>query len=191
MYSWLTCFGADRQSDTDRRRSAVQNESDKEFFCGCIRQYEGDLHAVAYSILRNETDTADVIQDAILKAYTKLDTLRNRDQFKPWILRIVHYTAITYLRGQHHTVELEEQGDLPCEDFSEDTDTKLTVWQYVQRLKHPYRMVIILFYYKNYSVRQIGKITSASEVTVRQQLARGRKLLAEMMDREDFYHGSN
>lgn len=162
-------------------------QTNREFFCDAVRMYEKDLYAVAFSVVRNEQDAADVIQDAVLKAYSKLDTLRNREQVKPWLLKIVHHTAVSFLRSRSKEQLFAEQDDMPCSDFSPQTDTKLTVWDYVQQLKLPYRMVLILFYYQNYSVQDIAKITATPAPAVRQQLSRGRKMLAGVMKKEDFY----
>lgn len=165
-------------------------QTNREFFCDAIRMYEKDLYAVAFSILKNEQDTADVLQDSILKAYSKLDTLRDREQVKPWILRIVHHTSVSFLRSRAREQLFAESEEPMCDDFTPHTDTELTVWDYVQQLKCPYRSAIILFYYRNYSVRDIARITAVSEAAVRQQLARGRKMLAAMMNKEDFYEAT-
>ena len=71
---------------------------EKEFFCECIRQHEKSMYALAFSILKNENDAADIMQEAILKAYCNMDNLRDKRKFKSWILSIVHNTAIEFLR---------------------------------------------------------------------------------------------
>lgn len=144
------------------------------------------MYALAFGILKNEDDAADVIQDAILKAYCNLDTLRDRKQFRPWIMRIVHNTSMDFLRKNRSTEDFELQGEIPDPTPSVDPETKLTVWEAIQKLSLPYRTVIILFYYKSYSVQQISDITSAPAAAVRQQLSRGRKMLAKLLNKEDF-----
>ena len=160
--------------------------TDKEFFCAQISQCEKRMYPLAYGILKNPDDAADAVQDAVIKAYTSLHTLRSRSQFSPWILRIVHNTAISQLRRQADTEDLDAQWDLAAQEHSVDTETKLTVWDAIQKLRLPYRLVIILFYYDNCSVEQICKITSTPATVVRQQLTRGRKMLAAMLNKEDF-----
>ena len=67
-----------------------------------------------------------------------------------------------------------------------DKETKLTIWEAIQKLKFPYQTVIILFYYNGYSAEQISEVTATSVVNVRQQLSRGRKMLAKLLNKEDF-----
>ena len=61
----------------------------KELFCENIRQCEKSMYALAYGIGKNEHDAADVIQEAILKAYCNYTGLRNSKKFKQWILQIL------------------------------------------------------------------------------------------------------
>ena len=159
---------------------------EKEFFCECIRQHEKSMYALAFSILKNENDAADIMQEAILKAYCNMDNLRDKKKFKSWILSIVHNTAIEFLRKHRETVDIEDQWGISAPEPPIDMAAKLTVWEAVQKLKPPYRTVVVLFYYDNLSIQKISDITSTSAVTVRQQLSRARKMLAKLLSKEDF-----
>lgn len=159
---------------------------EKEYFCQGIRQCESGMYTLALGILRNEADAADVMQDAIMKAYCNLEHLKDRNKFRPWILSIVHNTAIEYIRKRRDTMDVDELYDLSASSSSVDTETQISVWDAIQKLKLPYRTVIILFYYEDYSVRQIAEITHTSAITIKQQLSRGRKMLAQLLRKEDF-----
>ncbi len=159
---------------------------EREYFCDCVRQCEKGMYALAYGILKNEEDAADIMQESIMKAYCNLDTLRDKKKFKPWMMSIVHNTAIEFVKKQKPTVDIETQWDLAEEESTIDAEAKLTVWEAVQKLKLPYRTIVVLFYYENCSVRQIADITSASEPAVRQQLLRARKMLTKLLNKEDF-----
>lgn len=159
----------------------------KQEFSQHIHDNQNTMYALAYGIVKNQEDAADVVQDTILKAYTSLESLRNPARFKPWIMRIVHNTAIAFLRGRRETEDLDEQYDLSAPEPGMDRETKITVWEAVNGLKLPYRLVLILFYYEGCSVSQIASITTTPETAVRQQLSRGRRLLAGLLNREDFF----
>ena len=160
--------------------------TEKEYFCERIHECEGSMYALAYSILKNEADAADAMQDAILKAYSNLAQLKDRDKFRSWILSIVHNTAIAYIRRRKDTVDIEEREDLASPEPTMDPAARMTVREAVEKLKLPYRTVILLFYYEEYSVRQIAEVMRASEIAVKQQLSRGRKMLAKLLNKEDF-----
>ena len=160
--------------------------SDKEYFTENIRQCEKGMYTLALGILKNETDTADVMQEAMMKAYCNLHQLKDRDKFRSWILSIVHNTAIEYIRNRRDTTDIDELYDLSSPSASVDTETQLSVWDAIQQLKLPYRTTIILFYYENYTVRQIAEVTHTSAFAIKQQLSRGRKMLAQLLHKEDY-----
>ena len=160
---------------------------DREYFAKLIVEHEKSMYAAAYSVLKNDSDIADAVQDAIVKAYLNFASLKNRDKFKPWIMKIVHNTAVGYIRRRHDEVDIDTQAEiLPDTSRPSDTETEITVRQAVNRLSSPFREVIVLFYYESCSVREIAGITNRPEATVRVQLLRGRKMLAEFLKKEDF-----
>ena len=159
---------------------------ERTYFCDCVRQHEKSMYALAYSILKNEEDAADIMQEAILKAYCNLDHLRDKKKFKSWILSIVHNTAIESLRKHHETVDIDEQWGLSAPEAKVDPAAKITLWEAVQKLKQPYRTVVILFYYDDLPILKISEVTSTPSSTVRQQLFRARKMLAGLLNKEDF-----
>jgi len=158
----------------------------KEQFCQYIREYETAMYVLAKGIVKNDADVADVIQESVLKAYTNFDTLKDKDKFKAWILRIVHNTAVDFIKMQREILDSESTEQVAMNESSIDKETKLTVWEAIQKLKFPYQTVIILYYYNGYSTEQISEITSTSVVNIRKQLSRGRKMLANLLNEEDF-----
>lgn len=159
--------------------------TDKEAFCENVRLCERAMYALAFSVVKNESDAAEVISESLYRAYKNMHTLKNMSSFKPWILRIVHNTAVELIRKNSKIIPMNELEDA-CDDSCEnEMATRLTVKNAVDRLKQPYRTVVVLFYYENLSVSKIAQITGANVVSVRQQLSRARKMLRETL-KEDF-----
>ena len=160
--------------------------STKEQFCKSIHECEKAMYLLAKGIVKNDTDVADVMQESILKAYLNYDFLNDKEKFKPWIMRIVHNTAIDFIKKQREILDSETTEQIVIAESNIDKETKLTVWEAVQKLNFPYQTVIVLYYYNGYSTEQISEITSTSVVNIRQQLSRGRKMLAKLLNEEDF-----
>ena len=159
--------------------------TDKEAFCENVRLCERAMYALAFSVVKNESDAAEVISESLYRAYKNMHTLKNMNSFKPWILRIVHNTAVELIRKNFKIIPMNELEDA-CDDSCEnEMATRLTVKNAVDRLKQPYRTVVVLLYYENLSVSKIAQITGANVVSVRQQLSRARKMLRETL-KEDF-----
>ena len=156
----------------------------KDEFCRQIRIYEQAMYSLAFSVLKNDTDVGEVISEAIYRAYKNLDTLKNIEVFKCWILKIVHNTAVDYIRKRSKILFLDE-ANLVSDMCETSLVTKISLKDALNRLKQPYRTVIILFYYEDLSISQISKIIATPTANVKQRLARARKQLKEIL-KEDF-----
>ena len=160
---------------------------DQDKFCENIKLCEKAMYFLAYSLVRNEEDAADVVSDAILKAYASLEKLRNTNHFKTWILSIVHNCAVELLRKNKNVIDIEQVGDIEDKISNRDIETVITLKEAADKLKNPYREVVILFYYENLPTDNIAKIMKSNVFTVRQQLSRARKQLKQVL-KEDFYN---
>ena len=81
---------------------------DKDTFCEQIRLHEKAMYYLAFSLVQNEADAADVIGEAILRAYKNIDGLKSEKAFKPWLLKIIHNTAVEYIRKNAKTISSQE-----------------------------------------------------------------------------------
>ena len=93
--------------------------TDKDTFCDQIRLQERAMYYLAFSIVKNEADATEVISEAIFRAYKNLDTLKNIQAFKPWILRIVHNTAAEFIRKNSKTISFDEVAKRLGDKFDE------------------------------------------------------------------------
>ena len=159
--------------------------TDKDTFCENIRLCEKAMYSLAFSIVRNESDAGEIISESIYRAYKSIDTLKNDNAFKSWILSIVHNTAIEMIRKNSKIIPMEETPEIVDDNSENEITTKIALREAVNHLKQPYRTVIVLFYYENLSISKIAQITSTNVVAVKKQLSRGRKMLREIL-KEDF-----
>ena len=157
-------------------------EDEKEIFCHNIREYENAMYFLAFSLLNNSEDANDAVSESILKAYENFHTLRQKNKFKPWILKIVHNTSVEIIRKNSHFTSFYDE--CQCKN-TDNTDTEITLKIAVMSLKQPYRTVIELYYYEDMKLNEIAQITDTNPVTVRKQLSRGREILREIL-KEDF-----
>lgn len=159
-------------------------QNDKEWFCSCVNSCQSGIYALAYSVLQNDEDAKDAIQDTLFKAYSNLDSLRDRKKFKPWIMKILANTAYEMLRRRKNYEYLDWQVDDSVLTDDDDIDTKLSLWEAVQALKMPYRSVIVLFYYEDLSINEISGITGSKPSAIKKQLSRAREQLRKQLQKE-------
>lgn len=159
----------------------------KDEFCEYIRLNEKSMYYLAYSIVHNEHDANEIISESIYRAYKAFPTLKNKNAFKPWILRIVHNTANEILRKDARIIHLDHVEEIAIEETKNETNTKAIVTEAIKKLKQPYQTVTILYYYEDLSIRQIAHVTHTNILTVRQQLSRSRKMLSALLKEDLIY----
>ena len=144
----------------------------KEQFTKLVLENEEMMCKIAMSMLRNEKDCEDAIQSAIMTAFEKLSTLKNEEYFKTWLMRILINTCNKQLRRNKQTAELTEiQAALT---FSAE---EVEVRAAVEALPMKIRQVIILYYSKQFTTKEISEILKIPKGTVLSRLDKGRKLL--------------
>ena len=151
----------------------------KKWFCDNIKNLENGMYRLSYSILKNEEDAKDAVQEAIYNAYKKLETLKDKRKFKSWIYKIVTNTSFEILRNKKNYIDIEQE-NIAAEKI--DIDTNLTLWKAVQGLEQPYRTTITLFYYEDMSIKEISEITGSKVDAIKKQLSRGRDKIKEVID---------
>ena len=138
------------------------------------------MYRIAWSILRNDTDCQDAVQDALLKAWANLSKLQNESFFRTWLTRILINSCHDILRKNRRTVPLEqapEQGE-------EIPDPALA--QAMGKLPEKYRLPLTLCYSEHMTLAEAGKALHLPVSTVQSRIRRGiAHLRKEMEDDED------
>lgn len=144
-----------------------------------IQCYQNNLYAVAFNVCKNQMDAEDVVQDAFIQYYTSKKEFEDKQHIRAWLIRIVINKAKninrTFWRKNKCSLE-DYMGTLTFEDEESET-----IFEEVMNLPDKYRIVIHLFYYEDYSIREIASILKLSESNVKVRLSRGRSLLKEKL----------
>lgn len=155
---------------------------DKEQFVKQTLDAEATMFHLAYSILREEQDCCDAVQEAVTKAYARRDTLKNPAYFKTWIVRILLNECYAILRRQKKQMPMEEEAlDSRAELCSYIKEEYLDMYQAIQALKERERICVLLYYIEDYSIRQIAQILHIPEGTVKSRLRKSRMQLRDLL----------
>ena len=143
------------------------------------RACERRLYRVARTMLPREADCEDAVQEALLRAWDRLHTLREEAYFETWLIRIlINQCKTFYRRRPPEPTELTEDIPQPQPGETPLLDALMT-------LPQKPRVALELHYIEGYSVREIAKLLNAPEGTVKWRLSRGRALLKEVIEREE------
>lgn len=161
-------------------------DDQRAWFCERVNENSGGLYWLAKSILHNNEDVKDAVQEAVLTAYEKLDTLRDENGFKPWIMRILANTAYSMIRRNKPNTDIDSLAEELPAPQNEDREESMALWQAVRGLGESLRTVTVLFYYDDMPIKDISRALGITEGTVKARLSRARaKLRIAMSEQEE------
>lgn len=143
-----------------------------------VKKTQKLLFRIAWSYMGNLQDVEDMVQDAIATAWSKRSTLRDADQFAGWISRILENRCKNTLRRRKvlSFFPLEDDGIMTDEPAVESP-----VEEAMKKLKPDLQVLMTLYYYDDYTMREIADILCIPLGTVQTRLMRARKQLKEIL----------
>ena len=181
---------------TDAELVASTLRGSQDAFRELVVRFERPVYSLVLRMVQNPATAEDLAQEVFFKAYRRLDTYDPQWKFSSWLFKIAHNTTIDHLRrGAPETVPLEaeddDRGDLSAvladataEDpqaASERKDLARSLEQAIARLRPEYREAVLMFYAHGASYQEICEVTGLPLGTVKTNLHRARKELAEIM----------
>ena len=173
------------QSDGDLVKAVLAGQ--REAFGILIGRYEKSVRAIGYSVLGVRDGVDDATQDAFVRAYEKLGTLRKQNSFGPWLLKIARRCALD-AAGKNKQVQLLEYQNTVDSNNGQLSEDKEQLLAAVMRLAAGQRQAVMLRYFQGHSVSEVAEITGTSSGTITKQLSRAhRRLRILLREYEDEY----
>jgi RNA polymerase sigma-70 factor, ECF subfamily len=138
------------------------------------------LYRYAYRLTGSAADAEDLTQEAFGKAIARLAQLREPDRAKAWLFRILRNLYLHKVRDdkRHRVVPLDAVGDLPGREAEEAPDIDAArLQQALDELEEGFRTPLILFYFEEFSYRDIAEQMDLPIGTVMSRLARAKAYL--------------
>ena len=137
-------------------------QGDRAAFSELVRRHQRDLLRLALRMTRDLEAAEDIVQDAFIKAYQKLDTFEGRSSFKSWLFQIAVNNAKNRLRRMRpDTLELESLnlsvGPI-AHDTLEDRGLHEMLREEVERLPERQRMALSLRVFEDLSFKEIAEV---------------------------------
>ena len=143
---------------------------------------ERQMYCTAKTILKNDEDCADAVQETIVKAFLKIDTLKKDKYAKTWLIRILINECYTLLRRESRFTLLESVSGESKAQMEEKKDYS-DLYQAINLLKEELKLPVVLYYAEEFSIREIAQILDISEGAVQKRLARARAQLKIQLER--------
>jgi len=146
--------------------------------------YAKAMYNTALRIVQDEAEAADVLQEAFVDAFTRLDSFRQESTFGLWMKQIVVNKSISALRKRKLAFQSLEESEQIADETAEEDNLEWrveTIKTAISQLPDGYRLVLTLHLLEGYDHEEIAHILRISEATSRSQFLRGkRKLLANL-----------
>ena len=152
---------------------------DKAAFIKLIRQCESGMYKVSRSLLTNDEDAADAMQETILICWEKIETLKKNEYFKTWMTRILINECYAILR-EKKTLFLEEE--IPESGVMEKAYENIEWIQMLQNMDEKYRTILVLYYAEGFKVREIADILNLNVSSVKDRLVKARNVYKKMYE---------
>ncbi len=149
---------------------------------------ERDLFAsyrLANAILADPVESQDAVHDAVVTAWQRWDSLRDRTKFEAWFGRIVVNTCRDRLRraARRKTTDIDAAPTLVTPDTSKDVLDRLHVEQALQRLSPEDRVVLALRHYRDLKIDEIAHLLDVPSSTANSRLRTARARLRDALER--------
>jgi RNA polymerase sigma-70 factor, ECF subfamily len=168
-------------------------EGEPELYEILIRRHNQRLYRIARSILRDESEAEDVMQDAYLRAYAHLEQFEGRASFITWISRIAMNEALARLRRNVRFVEWDETmnedrgNGSPAPKTPEEELSRRELFfilnEAMDSIPVSYRLIFVLRQVEGLSTEEVAEISGISSDNVKARFHRAKVALRKAIDR--------
>jgi len=157
-------------------------DGDIDAFKYFVHQYKDRAFNLAFSVLKNEFDARDAVQEAYIIAFRKLDKFRGKSKFSTWFFRIVINEALKssnkYGKEEYiadaRTYSVDP-GHLEINDVVSRDQQKYFIDKAMKNIPSNEALALTLFYMEEYTIEEIKQLTGWTESKVKVLLHRARK----------------
>lgn len=153
-----------------------------EEFIQIYDKYLDTVYRVCFMYLKNKSDTEDAVQSTFIKYLEYKGEFKNENHLKGWLI----ITASNYCKNHlshwfRKVININKIEESPIYDFED----RNYILDKILSLPQKYKLVIYMYYYEGYSIKEISEKTNINESTVRSHLHRGRNLLKNFIEEDE------
>ena len=158
----------------------------KEEYEKAVSRYAESIYRVAFSFIHTKEDAEDILQNVFMKLLMHQKEFNDSDHLRRWLIRVaINECNSLWNSSWRKKVELKEfsQRDMTGNESLHNSEYE-ELYAALRTLPPKLRIVIHLYYYEEYSTREIASLLHILEATVRTRLSRARKLLKNQLEDE-------
>lgn len=157
----------------------------EEKFIEIFNLYKNDIYRLSFSYTKNISDADDIVQNVFVKLFRHQELFdKNFLEIKKWLVRVTINECKTLLLSSWKKKIIPKNEEY--EKLSFTVIHSNSILSEVLELPKKYRVVIYLYYYEGYKIREISELLKISETNVQTRLSRAREKLKNVL-KEDNY----
>ncbi len=166
----------------------IKSLNGKNEFTKLIEENKLKFYKTAKIILKNDDDIYDALQEALISMYQNYEQLKEKKYFSTWATRIVINKCYDLLRkNRNNIIPIDEnvENDMKLAQYDEYEVDEYGIKEAMKYLNDDLKLITILYYYDNYSVKEISQIINIPEGTVKSRLSKAREILKQKLEKEE------
>jgi RNA polymerase sigma-70 factor (ECF subfamily) len=155
-----------------------------------VRRHQDGLYRHARGMGIDHDTSLDLVQDALVKAYTRLGECRDTTHFRAWLMRIARNTCLDHLKNvRRSTIPFSALPDAEQIAAEAPVDGELagTIEPALATLPVALREAFLLKHDAEYTYEEVAELTNASVSAVKMRVHRAREALRAFMVRQDIH----
>ena len=142
----------------------------KEELSKLILENQKEMYVLACSILKNQADAQDAVSECIVRAFENRTSLKKRTSARSWLMKILINVSRSAITKRQKVVLFADP-----EQYEQEPETAEDhLWSVILELPENVRVVMVLYYYEGFSVREISTLLDIPEGTTKTRLSSGR-----------------
>lgn len=169
---------------TDAELVARVLHGQRDAYAGLVRRHQDRLYRHARGMGLDHDTSLDLVQDAFVKAYTRLSECRAADQFRFWLFRIGRNLCLDYLKSVRRlSMPLSTLPDAEniADDNATDHELSSTLRTALEQLPLALREAFLLKHDAGYTYDEVAELTNASPSAVKMRVHRAREALQSFL----------
>lgn len=148
-----------------------------------VNHYAAMVYRIAFSYTNSKYDAEDILQEVFLKLLQTNTDFSDEEHVKHWLVRVtINQGKNLHKSFWKRNVDVSEPGTFEPE-WKEEKEQRL--YEELQQLPGKYRVMLHLYYFEGYKIREIAQMFHMRASTVNTRIDRGRKLLREMLEEDE------
>lgn len=175
----------------DRELVKSLKKGDEEAYIELLNTYGNKLLKTCFLMIKDESEAEDIAQETFLKVFKYIKGFKGDSSIYTWIYKIAQNTIRDKYRNKITTIPYEDYtiSNENIEEIIINRENRKVLKGELDKINFIYKEVLVLFYFDEFSIKEISGILDEKEGTIKSKLSRGRKILGERLEKGGKFNG--